>query len=132
MPGVPYNAVNVKRLVDVADDATIEDASGGLSVSYTAAARGAYPTELKQVACVPMSQQEKMEYGVRGDLVGWKFLSFGERPYVDTRDQIDWITQHPDGSTSTHYVQVTTRDVLLYPVSNAIYQWFGQETSVES
>lgn len=125
MPTVPHSiTVTIKRLT------ATEGVAGGDTWAYTTGARGAYPTSCDQVVPTPMSQQERLEYGVRGDRIGWKFFSYWNRPQVDSRDMIEWTTTHADGGTTTHQVKVIARDVEVYP-DTSIYQWYGEDNSTE-
>lgn len=113
--------------VNIARQAVTEGTGGGLSYAYTAAERGALPTTCADTVPTPMTQQERLEYGVRGDNIGWKFLSTN-RPQVDSRDQITWTVTNP---SITYTAVVITRDVQLYP-NQSFFRWYGEDNSTEN
>jgi len=95
---------------------------------YSTGNRDALPTELDGVPIL-MTQQERMEYGVRGDKLAWKFISDGdgENPLVDARDRVTW-TDHRDEEWTA---RVTARSYYIGSPTTGIFQWLGEEVSTE-
>ena len=72
--------VNITRAVDT------KTAAGGLSTTYTAAARGSLPTELEARIMQPKAE-ERQKYA-QEDVVLGEVLLFDQDPQVGNRDRI--------------------------------------------
>src|SRR5690606_16131055 len=117
--GFRTHSLTIQRL------AVTQNSTGGQVRAYTTAARGALPRSIEGRA-VRMSQKEKLEYGVRGELTGWQFL-IEDDPSATINDRI--VFSYSDGDTRTVKVtngsQARSADARFYRV-------VGEEVTQES
>lgn len=99
--------------------------AGGLVDDYTTAARGSKPTSIKGRAIL-MNTKEKLEHGVRGDLLGWKFLIPDTDPQIELTDQVTFT--YIDGQSHTVEILVQSH---ARSVDGRFYKAIGQEKSTE-
>ncbi len=104
-------------------DPTERDEANAPVESYTTGARGALPTELLSRA-LPMSAKELMQYGIEGDVVGWKFLVSVEDPQVRSDDVVDFT----DSNGTAHTIEVQGQAVNLAGLSR-LWMFTGVERS---
>lgn len=98
MESMRVHTLTIKR--DAQDS---QDAVGGHAENYTIAGRGHRPAEVRGRAIV-LSAKEKLDYGIRGEKIGWKFLIPGDDPEITQKDQITF--EYASGDTRTVRVLV--------------------------
>lgn len=111
--------VTIKRL------AVTQGTAGGQVRTYTTAARGSSPTTALCRAMI-MTPKERVDYGVRASVEGWKFL-FPEDPKITLNDRIefDFVTNQSETVkvlTPSHARSVNAR----------FYRVFGEQDTSES
>lgn len=73
---------SIKRLV------VTDDAVGGQTRTYTTAARGGLPASAKGRA-VALTEKERNEFGVRGQVIGWKIMTT-TNPKIELQDRVEF------------------------------------------
>lgn len=95
--------------IDVRRETSATGSAGGRTITHTAAARGSLPTSFEGVP-ITIGQMEKLEYGVRGDRIGWIVVTETD-PQVDARDVVDWT----DMQGKTWTARVLARSIWPIP-----------------
>jgi hypothetical protein len=89
--GFQTHTLTIHRLV------VTQNNTGGQVRTYTAAARGELPTSVSGRA-VRLNQKEKLEYGVRGEMTGWKLMTETD-PSITVQDRVTF--DYVDGDSRT-------------------------------
>lgn len=63
------------------------NAIGGVTRTWTTAARGSLPTKVFGRA-IRMNPKERIDNGIRGERQGWKILVWGADPEITLRDRV--------------------------------------------
>ena len=104
-----------------------QGAAGGQVRSFSTGNRGSRPNTVYGRA-IRMKESEKIEHGVRGDFVGWKFLVPDVDPQVELEDQI--VFEYYTGES--HTIKVTKESFVRSTEIGVLYKFLGEEDSTES
>lgn len=113
------HTVTIKRETET------QGSSGGSTLTYTTGARGGRPTTW-DCRAVMMSEKERLQHGVRGNLIAWKFMGETD-PEITEEDQLDFEFVPGD----QHIVKVLTPS-RARSTDAAFYRVFGQKDTTES
>lgn len=105
--------------------AVTKDTTGGQVRTYTAAARGSRPTSVTARACL-MSDKERSQFGVRGDVAAYKFLTTTD-PQIALNDQVEFDYV----SGQTELVKIITPSRALHP-SGRLWRFYGEVDTTDT
>lgn len=118
-PDMEVHTLTIER------DVPTRDSAGGLVENFSTSNRGTLLKSVKGRAIL-MSQREKLEHGVRGELLGWKFL-IPKNPSITLQDRITFDYVKDQSHTVKVIVGSHARSA-----DEAFYRVIGQEDSSET
>jgi hypothetical protein len=111
--------ITIKRETDT------PNAIGGVTRSWTTAARGSLPTVVRGRA-IRMNPKERIDNGIRGEKQGWKILVWDEDPQIELTDRV--FFDYVDGESHEVKVLVASH---ARSANEAFWKALGEEDTTE-